>query len=133
MSSSSDLARQGWPRRSPRMNSALRSSCLKGARGSGRWQHAGCRPGLPEHVVGRQASAYLTALCGEYTVPEAMVQVWATEMGQNNAWLRSLGGDPQEHQHPPAGIEFPDLPGADCVHKFHDGPDLWLLLHLEIV
>ena len=35
---------------------------------------------------------------------------------------RSLGGDPQEHQHPPVGIEFPDLPGSDCVHKFHDGP-----------
>ncbi len=68
------------------------------------------------------AIAYLTALCGPYTVPPAMVRVWAEEMGQNNAWLRSLGGDPQEHQHPPVGIEFPDLPGADCVHKFHDGP-----------
>src|ERR1700709_2254869 len=68
------------------------------------------------------AVAYLTALCGPYTVPEAMVAVWAEEMGKNNDWLRSLGGDPQEHQHPPVGIEFPDLPGADCVHKFHDGP-----------
>jgi succinate dehydrogenase/fumarate reductase flavoprotein subunit len=68
------------------------------------------------------AIAYLTALCGKYTVPDAMVRVWAEEMCQNNAWLRSLGGDPQEHQHPPVGIEFPDLPGADCVHKFHDGP-----------
>ena len=68
------------------------------------------------------AAAYLTALCGSYTVPEAMVQVWAEEMGRNNQWLGSLGGDPQEHQHPPVGIEFPDLPGADCVHKFHDGP-----------
>ena len=37
-------------------------------------------------------------------------------------WLESLGGDPQEHQHPPVGIEFPDLPGSGCVHKFHDGP-----------
>ena len=69
-----------------------------------------------------KAIAYLTALCGEYPVPEAMVKVWAEEMGQNNAWLEGLGGDPQEHQHPPVGIEFPDLPGADCVHKFHDGP-----------
>ena len=69
-----------------------------------------------------EAVAYLTALCGPYTVPEAMVQVWAEEMCQNNAWLESLGGDPQEHQHPPVGIEFPDLPGSDCVHKFHDGP-----------
>jgi succinate dehydrogenase/fumarate reductase flavoprotein subunit len=68
------------------------------------------------------AIAYLNALCGPYTVPQPMVKVWAEEMGQNNAWLRSLGGDPQEHQHPPVGIEFPDLPGSDCVHKFHDGP-----------
>jgi succinate dehydrogenase/fumarate reductase flavoprotein subunit len=69
-----------------------------------------------------QAAAYLTALCGPFTVPEAMVKVWADEMCRNNAWLESIGGDPQEHQHPPVGIEFPDLPGSDCVHKFHDGP-----------
>jgi succinate dehydrogenase/fumarate reductase flavoprotein subunit len=68
------------------------------------------------------AAAYLTALCGPYTVPVEMVHAWAEEMGRNNAWLERLGGDPQEHQHPPVGIEFPDLPGADCVHKFHDGP-----------
>src|SRR6185437_6866292 len=65
---------------------------------------------------------YLTALCGPYTVPPGMIRVWAEEMGRNNDWLASLGGDPQEHQHPPVGIEFPDLPGAGCVHKFHDGP-----------
>jgi succinate dehydrogenase/fumarate reductase flavoprotein subunit len=69
-----------------------------------------------------KATAYLTALCGPYTVPETMIRVWAEEMGHNNAWLESLGGDPQEHQHQPVGIEFPELPGADCVHKFHDGP-----------
>ena len=69
-----------------------------------------------------KAAAYLTALCGPYKVPEAMVRVWAEEMCRNNDWLASLGGDPQEHQHQPVGIEFPDLPGADCVHKFHDGP-----------
>ncbi len=69
-----------------------------------------------------KAAAYLRALCGPYTVPEPMIEVWADEMGRNNDWLRGLGGDPQEHQHPPVGIEFPDLPGADCVHKFHDGP-----------
>ena len=68
------------------------------------------------------AIAYLNALCGPFTVPQPMVQVWAEEMCKNNDWLASLGGDPQEHQHPPVGIEFPDLPGADCVHKFHDGP-----------
>jgi succinate dehydrogenase/fumarate reductase flavoprotein subunit len=69
-----------------------------------------------------KAAAYLTALCGHYTVPEKMVTVWAEEMCLNNAWLESLGADPQEHQHPPVGIEFPHLPGSDCVHKFHDGP-----------
>ena len=34
-----------------------------------------------------KAVAYLTALCGPFTVPEAMVKVWAEEMGRNNAWL----------------------------------------------
>ena len=68
------------------------------------------------------AAAYLRALCGPYTVPEAMIEAWADEMCRNNDWLAGLGGDPQEHQHPPVGIEFPDLPGSDCVHKFHDGP-----------
>ena len=69
-----------------------------------------------------KAVEYLTALCGPYTVPEKMIRVWAEEMCLNNDWLASLGGDPQEHQHQPVGIEFPDLPGSDCVHKFHDGP-----------
>jgi succinate dehydrogenase/fumarate reductase flavoprotein subunit len=41
------------------------------------------------------AIAYMTALCGPYTVPETMIRVWAEEMGQNNDWLRGLGGDPQ--------------------------------------
>ncbi len=68
------------------------------------------------------AAAYLTALCGPFTVPETMVRVWAEEMCRNNEWLTGVGGDPQEHQHPPVGIEFPDLPGAGSVHKFHDGP-----------
>ena len=68
------------------------------------------------------AATYLRALCGHFAVPEPMVEVWADEMCKNNDWLASLGGDPQEHQHPPVGIEFPDLPGSDCVHKFHDGP-----------
>ncbi len=69
-----------------------------------------------------KAATSLTALCGPYTVPEKMIRVWAEEVCRNNEWLASLGGDPQEHQHPPEGIEFPDLPGSDCVHKFHDGP-----------
>ena len=69
-----------------------------------------------------KAAAYLKALCGPYEVPEAMVRAWSEEMCLNNDWLTGLGGDPQEHQHQPVGIEFPDLPGSDSVHKFHDGP-----------
>src|SRR5215470_8004262 len=69
-----------------------------------------------------KAMTYLHALCEPYSVPDPMVQVWAEEMCQNNAWVESIGGDPQEHQHQPIGIEFPELPGADCVHKFHHGP-----------
>mgnify|MGYP001185503853 CR=1 FL=1 len=69
-----------------------------------------------------QAATYLEALCGPYKVPDAMIQTWAREMCLNNDWMRSLGGDPQEHQHQPEGIEYPELPGAFCVHKFHDGP-----------
>src|SRR5436190_13286103 len=34
-----------------------------------------------------KAAAYLTALCGPYTVPETMVRVWAKEMCRNNEWL----------------------------------------------
>src|SRR5271165_19247 len=32
------------------------------------------------------AAAYVTALCGAYTVPEPMVRVWAEEMCRNNEW-----------------------------------------------
>lgn len=68
-----------------------------------------------------KAVTYLTALCGPYRVPPTMVRVWAEEISRNNDWVSSIGGDPQEHQHQPEGIEFPELPGADCTHKFHNG------------
>ena len=31
-----------------------------------------------------KAAAYLTALCGPYTVPKSMIRVWADEMGKNS-------------------------------------------------
>ena len=68
-----------------------------------------------------KAITYLNALCGHYPVPQVMVRAWAEEVKQNNPWITSIGGDPQEHQHQPVGIEFPELPGADCAHKFHNG------------
>ena len=69
----------------------------------------------------KAAATYLNALCGPFEVPQAMVEVWAEENCKNNEWLASIGGDPQEHQPPPAGVEYPDLPGAECVHKYHHG------------
>ena len=63
---------------------------------------------------------YLTAMCGYYKVPEDMVQVWAEEVCQNNDWISSIGGDPQEHQFQ-VGIEYPELPGSESTHKFHHG------------
>lgn len=68
-----------------------------------------------------RAALYLKALCGSHSLCDAMVQVWSDEMCKNNEWLRQIGGDPQEHQFQPSGIEFPELPGSDCVHKFHHG------------
>ena len=72
----------------------------------------------PDSIEG--AVAYLTAMCGPYEVPEDMVQVWAEEVSKNNEWVLSIGGDPQEHQFQ-VGIEYPELPGSDTVHKFHNG------------
>lgn len=69
-----------------------------------------------------KAITYFNALCGAYPVPQEIVLAWAAESAKNNEWVESIGGDPQEHQHPPVGIEFPELPGSDCVHKFHNGP-----------
>jgi succinate dehydrogenase/fumarate reductase flavoprotein subunit len=68
-----------------------------------------------------KAITYLNALCGRFPVPQTMVRTWAQEVSKNNDWVISIGGDPQEHQHQPEGIEFPELPGADCAHKFHNG------------
>jgi len=68
-----------------------------------------------------KAVTYLNAMCGHHTIPQEMARVWAEEVSRNNDWVASIGGDPQEHQHQPVGIEFPNLPGSDCVHKFHHG------------
>jgi len=69
----------------------------------------------------QSAKMYLKALSGPHVLPEDIVDAWALEMCENNAWLRRIGGDPQEHQHPPVGIEYPELPGADSVRKYHHG------------
>ncbi|MFH1775850.1 MAG: FAD-dependent oxidoreductase [Chloroflexota bacterium] len=77
------------------------------------------------------AITYLKEMCGAYTVPEDMIGVWAEEMSRNTEWIRSLGGEPVEST--PPRPEFPDLPGAECVHSYRNGAmignsSLWLLL-----
>ena len=84
-----------------------------------------------------KAITYFNAMCGEYTVPRDMVQAWAEEMNKNNDFVKSLGGNIMEtvyKNREPA--EFPELPGADCIHDYHirtdDGGNgysrLWELL-----
>jgi succinate dehydrogenase/fumarate reductase flavoprotein subunit len=84
-----------------------------------------------------EAIEYFNALCGPFTVDQDVVQAWADEIGLNNHWLTSIGGDPQEHQHPPEGIEFPQFPGSDSTHKFHEGPvvgysNTWLMFERAV-
>jgi succinate dehydrogenase/fumarate reductase flavoprotein subunit len=60
-----------------------------------------------------KAKTYFKALTGPYmdNISEEMVQVWATEMHANRAYLESLGMRPVL-----AGpAEFPELAGSDCV------------------
>jgi len=80
---------------------------------------------------------YFNALCGPFTVDQDVVRAWADEIGLNNDWLASIGGDPQEHQHPPEGIEFPQFLGSNSTHKFHEGPvvgysNTWLLFEKAV-
>ena len=84
-----------------------------------------------------QTIEYFNALCGPFTVSQEVVHAWADEVGKNNEWLDSIGGDPQEHQHPPEGIEFPELPGSQSTHKFHHGPivgysNTWMLFERAV-
>ena len=81
---------------------------------------------------------YLKAMCGPYTIPDDMARVWVTEMNKNIDWLKSLGGNPVVYA---TEAEFPDLPGADCVQKYRNGPGaedsgaerrLWLLLKASV-
>ena len=84
-----------------------------------------------------EAIDYFNALCGPFTVDQDVVRAWADEIGLNNDWLASIGGDPQEHQRPPEGIEFPQFPGSNSTHKFHEGPvvgysNTWLLFERAV-
>lgn len=57
------------------------------------------------------AAAYLRALCGDFPVPEGVIEVWARETHANTAWLERLGANPAHHgDYRP---EYPELPGSE--------------------
>ena len=54
---------------------------------------------------------YLRSLCGPYTLPEEIIEVWADETYKNTGWLESLGVTPGVHaDYKP---EYPEMPGAE--------------------
>lgn len=68
-----------------------------------------------------RSKVYLRSLCGDRPIPEAIVEVWATETAANTAWIEALGGQHMlmdYHREP----EFPELEGSDCYGGY---------LHLE--
>ena len=66
-----------------------------------------------------KAKLYFKALAGPFMdeIPEEMIDVWATEMHANRAWLENLGMQPAEYDL----VEFPELEGADCVRVLMHG------------
>jgi succinate dehydrogenase/fumarate reductase flavoprotein subunit len=66
-----------------------------------------------------KAMAYFRAMAGDYMdgVSDAMVRVWAEEMHANRAWLEGLGLDVARV----SSVEYPELPGADCVEVLLHG------------
>lgn len=66
-----------------------------------------------------KAKTYFRALIGPYTdnIPNAMIDAWATEMYANRAWLEKLGMKATVFPL----VEFPELPGSDCVQCLING------------
>lgn len=66
-----------------------------------------------------KAKTYFRALTGPYidNISDAMVDVWATEMHANRAWLEGMGLKAFEF----SGAEFPEFPGSDCVKGMMNG------------
>ncbi len=60
-----------------------------------------------------KAVAYFRAMAGAYAdrVSDALVNTWAVEMHANRAWLEELGLETTFV----SSVEFPELPGAECV------------------
>lgn len=56
-------------------------------------------------------ATYLRSLCGPYTLPEEIIEVWADETYKNTEWLEGLGVIPGVHaDYKP---EYPEMAGAE--------------------
>ena len=66
-----------------------------------------------------KAKAYFCAMAGAYIdrISDSLVHAWAVEMHANRAWLEQLGFKAEFV----SSVEFPDLPGADCVEVMLHG------------
>ena len=66
-----------------------------------------------------KAKAYFCAMAGAYIdrISDSLVHAWAVEMYANRAWLEQLGFKAEFV----SSVEFPDLPGADCVEVMLHG------------
>jgi choline dehydrogenase-like flavoprotein len=88
----------------------------------------------PDNI--EKAKAYFKAMAGPYmdNISEEMLQVWASEMYANRAWLENLGMKTAEIPY----IEFPELDGSDCVRVLMNGEGpmggerLWHLIEAEM-
>ena len=91
---------------------------------------------------------HITFLCGGATDPE-VIETLVRESHDNEAWLRSLGGEvvidplqavPASYPVYPTGAASPEQPGADGVgprlrvkgETTANGRDLWELLHRNV-
>ena len=84
-----------------------------------------------------KAATYFKALAGPYldNISDAMVGVWAAEMHANKAWLEALGMTAFDLPY----IEFPEMPGSECVKVLMNGPGpmggerLWKVIEAAVV
>jgi succinate dehydrogenase/fumarate reductase flavoprotein subunit len=64
------------------------------------------------NVDAGRAAVYLRNLCGDYAVPQPVVQAWAKETALNTVWLEGIGAKVGPHaDYTP---EYPELDGSDC-------------------
>jgi succinate dehydrogenase/fumarate reductase flavoprotein subunit len=57
-------------------------------------------------------ATYLRALCGDFPIPDEIIEVWAKETFANSEWLESLGVKVGVHGN--YRPEYPQLPGSDA-------------------